>query len=345
MRKHIENYVRTAGLSVATATALTMAAGPVSAAESLTFTLNWLPKADHAAYYYAKEQGWYSQAGLDVTIEGGRGSGATVQRVAAGASNIGIADFSTMLAARGKGADLVAVMSVYTISPVYFYWLKSSGITGPKDFAGKTIGAPAGDVAVALWPVFAAKAGIDPKSVKFANVTPPAKLSALKSGSVNIVPYLYDAHDLVINEFKDDVQFVGTDSVGIKPYGISIFTNGKYLTEHRDAVGKFVKVSQKALDACTHNFDPCMDALKKATSGLDEKYERQTWERMKTLMDDTNTRDIAFGWIDAARVKSDYDLVAQTVGIETAFDPAKAFTVEFIDKSIKFDPSTVKLAR
>ena len=46
---------------------------------------------------------------------------------------------------RGKGADLVGMMNVYANSPQGFYWLKSSGITGVRDLAGKKIGNPAGD--------------------------------------------------------------------------------------------------------------------------------------------------------------------------------------------------------
>lgn len=325
--------------------ALSIAAGSVQANEALTFTLNWAAKADHAAYYYAKEQGWYAAAGLDVTIEPGRGSGATVQRVAAGASNMGVADFSTMLAARGKGANLVGVMSIYSSAPVYFYWLKSSGISGPKDFAGKTIGAPAGDVAVSLWPVFAAKAGIDPKSVRFVNMAPAAKLSALKSKTVELIPYLYDAHDLVIDELGDSVQFIGTDSYGINPYGLMVFVNGAYLEKNRAAVGNFVRASQRAFSFCTKNFAPCLAALQKATSGLNEAFERKSWERMKTLMNDAKTREIAFGWIDPDRVKNDYDLVAQTVGITTPFDPKAAITDDFLDKNVKFDPSTIRVSK
>lgn len=337
--------MRISGLNGMIAAAAVMSLPTLAQAqESLTFTLNWLPKADHAAYFYAKEQGWYADAGLDVTIEGGRGSGSTVQKVGAGASDVGVADFATILAARGRGADLVGVMNIYTISPVYFYWLKSSGITGVEDFAGHTIGAPSGDVAVSLWPVLAARAGIDPETVKFANVTPPAKLSSLKSGAVDIIPYLYDAHDLVIDEFGDEVQFVGTDAFDIKPYGITVFANGEYLAENPKAVETFVQVSQKAFDVCTHDFDPCLEALKNATSGLNEAYERKSWERMKSLMNGADSRDIAFGWIDGARVAQDYDLVSQTVGIQTAYDPATAFTVDFLSKDFKFDPATVQLA-
>ena len=39
-----------------------------------------------------------------------------------------------MLVARSKGADVVALMSIYANTGQTFYWLKSYGVNGAKDF-------------------------------------------------------------------------------------------------------------------------------------------------------------------------------------------------------------------
>ena len=62
--------------------ALTLAVGGAKAAEDVTFVLNWVAGGDHAPVYWAKEQGWYQDAGINLTIEEGRGSAASVQKVA-----------------------------------------------------------------------------------------------------------------------------------------------------------------------------------------------------------------------------------------------------------------------
>ena len=58
-----------------------LAAAPAGAAESVNLMLNWTPTADHSPIYFAKAKGWYSQAGLDVTIEAGKGSAVSAQRI------------------------------------------------------------------------------------------------------------------------------------------------------------------------------------------------------------------------------------------------------------------------
>lgn len=333
--------IRRAARSVAVACALAAIAGGAAAAEKLTFVLNWTPKADHAPYYYALKQGWYTAAGVDLTIEGGRGSGATVQRVAAGAAELGVADMATMMVARGKGSDLRAVMGIYTLSPQTFYWLKSSGIKSPQDFVGKKIGAPAGDAAVAMFPSFAKAVGIDPKSVNFVNVTPAAKLSALKSGTVDIVPYFFDVHDLVMDEFGDSVQFLQWKDVGLNPYGNAIFVKESALASKQKAVEAFVKVSQKAFAACMANFQPCLDAVASSTTGLNLVTENKSWKRIKFLLSDEASQKTALGWIDGGRVAKDYQLIATTMGIDKPFDPKQAFTTEFLDRSVKVNPADI----
>src|SRR5689334_11384609 len=180
---------------------LALAAPTLAAAsENVTLALNWIPTADHAPYFFAKQQGWYTQAGIELTIENGSGSAVSAQRVGAGQSDFGIADMATALLARGKGANLVAVMAVYANSPQGFYWLKSSGIAGPKDFAGKKIGNPAGDASRVMWPAFAKQVGIDPAAVTFVNVSPQAKVASLKSHAIDITSDFYNDHDLKLRE-------------------------------------------------------------------------------------------------------------------------------------------------
>src|SRR3546814_6444176 len=49
-----------------------------------TLILNWIAGGDHAPYYYAEQEGWYDEAGLNLTIEQGKGSQLAAQRVEIG---------------------------------------------------------------------------------------------------------------------------------------------------------------------------------------------------------------------------------------------------------------------
>lgn len=312
-----------------------LAPGTAAAEEKLNLVLNWVPTADHSPYYFARAQGWYKKAGIDLGIETGKGSGITSQRVGAGTAEIGIADLATALVAKSKGADLVAVMNVYANSPQGFYWLKSTGIHGPKDFPGHKIGNPPGDAARVMWPAFAKKVGIDPGSVNFVNISPPAKVAALKSKSVDIISDFYNEHDLKVRDFGADLGFLAWRSIGVNPYGNSIIVNGDYLKKHRDTVKNFVEVSQRAFVACVKDAEPCLKALFAEVSGLDSRVQHDQWNRIKELMRDPTTTTVALGWFDPKRMESDYELVKTYFGLEKPFDIKEAYTDAFLDKSIK----------
>ena len=100
---------------IAGAALMGMSATAGCAAEA-NLILNWTPGADHAPIYYAIEQGWYADAGLDLTANSGKGSGLAAQTVGTGASEFGIAELGTAFVAKSKGADLTAIMVLYAYS-------------------------------------------------------------------------------------------------------------------------------------------------------------------------------------------------------------------------------------
>jgi NitT/TauT family transport system substrate-binding protein len=322
--------------------ALLAFAVPAGAAQSVNLILNWTPTADHSPFYYAKAQGWYEKAGIDLTIEVGKGSGVSSLKVGSGGSAFGIADLATALVARSKGADVVALMSIYANTGQTFYWLKSYGVNGARDFPGHKIGNPPGDASRVMWPAFAKAAGIAADSVNFVNIGPTAKIAALKSHTVDIISDFYNEHDLKVIEFGSDLGYVNWKDIGLNPYGNSLIVNGAFLEKNPKLAEDFVRISQKAFAACVADVAPCLKALLEQASGLDRENQERQWERIKFLMTDDFTTTRALGWIDGERMKKDYELVQTYLGMEKPFAVETAFTTRLLDTSIKMDASKVR---
>src|ERR1700750_1508040 len=324
------------------ALALGLPAMPAPAGEAVNLILNWTPTADHSPLYYAKAQGWYEKAGIDLTIESGKGSGVSALKVGSAGAPFGIADLATMLVAKSKGADVVAVMSIYANTGQTFYWLKSYGVNGAKDFPGHKIGNPPGDASRVMWPAFAKAAGIAPDSVNFVNVGPTAKIAALKSHTVDIISDFYNEHDLKVIEFGADLGYLNWKDIGLNPYGNSLIVNGAYMEKNPKLVEEFVKITQKAYAACGVDVAPCLKALLDNVYGLDKENQERQWERIKFLMTDEFTTTKGLGWIDGERMKKDYELVQTYLGMEKPFAVETAFSTKLLDPSIKMDASKVK---
>jgi NitT/TauT family transport system substrate-binding protein len=319
----------------AAAAAALFTSTPLLAQTKVDFVLNWVPGGDHAPYYYAKKLGWYTQAGIDLQIEPGKGSALATQRVGAGATPIGLADMAGVLVAKGKGADTVAVFNVYANSPQGLYWLKSSGIKTVKDLAGKKIGNPAADGARVMWPALAKANGMDPKSVTWVNIDANGKLAALKAKSIDATTSFFNLHHVFERELGADMGFLAWRDAGLNPYGNSIIVNAKWLAENKPLVDRFVKVTQRAFAACVREPKPCVQALIDANGALKFDNELENWGLVEKLMSDKFSREVALGIHDDARMAADYELVREYIGLDKPFQVRTTYTNEFLDRSIK----------
>lgn len=103
-----------------------------SAGKPMKITLNFLAAAPNAGFMLAKQMGLYQKAGIDLTIEEGKGSGTTAQMVATGQTDIGFADAPAAMQLRTKGAPVKIIAPVLQTSGFAIIALEDSGIASPK---------------------------------------------------------------------------------------------------------------------------------------------------------------------------------------------------------------------
>ncbi|MEX1660687.1 ABC transporter substrate-binding protein [Thioclava sp. 15-R06ZXC-3] len=108
--------------------------------EDVTLQLKWVTQAQFAGYYVAQDKGFYSDAGLDVTIKPGGPDIGPEQVIAGGGADVIVDWMPAALAAREKGLALVNIAQPYKKSGMMLTCLKESGIKTPADFPGHTLG-------------------------------------------------------------------------------------------------------------------------------------------------------------------------------------------------------------
>ena len=79
----------------------------------VTIQLKWLPQAQFMGYYVALDKGFYSEAGLNVTIVPGGGDISETTAVYTGQVDFGVTWVSNLIAANAGGMDLVEVSQVF----------------------------------------------------------------------------------------------------------------------------------------------------------------------------------------------------------------------------------------
>jgi len=330
-----KHALRRAAVSLACAACAALASLPAAAAEKIEVALNWVAGGDHAPLYYAKKMGWYDKAGIELDLQPGKGSVGSIGRVSTGGSPVGLADMAVVLTALGKGANVTAVLDIYANTALGMYWLKSSGISGVKDFPGKRIGVPPGDAQRALWPALAKINGVDPASVTWVNIDPNGKLAGLKSKGIDITTNFYNLHKVMARELGDDMGFLSWQKAGVNPYGLAVIANRDFMAAKPALLSQFVKITQRAYAECAKTPQPCIDALVEGASGLNAADQLVNWQLTTVLMSDPVSRSAGLGWFDPKRMENDYQLVSTYIGLDKPFDVKTAYTNQFLDPSIK----------
>jgi len=113
-------------------------AAPARALEPATIQLKWLHHFQFAGYYVALEQGFYREAGLEVTIREGGPAIEVEEEVAEGRADFGVGT-SALLLDRARGRDLVVLGQVFQHSAAVLLTPRRAGITSVAGLKGRRV--------------------------------------------------------------------------------------------------------------------------------------------------------------------------------------------------------------
>jgi class 3 adenylate cyclase/ABC-type nitrate/sulfonate/bicarbonate transport system substrate-binding protein len=117
---------------------LVLASHPAAALDQVSLQLKWKHQFQFAGYYAALKQGYYRNAGLEVTIrEGGPEIDAT-EAVATGEADFGVCSAS-VLREWGKGRRLVVLSVIFQESPAIILVTRRADISSVSDLRGRTL--------------------------------------------------------------------------------------------------------------------------------------------------------------------------------------------------------------
>ena len=108
--------------------------------QPLTIQLEWLPHVGFAGVLLAKKQGWYEEAGIDLTIKTWELNMSPIEEVLTGKAQIGIEQGADIIKARSKGKKIRAVATLFQKSPACLISKKKLGIKTPEQLRGKRVG-------------------------------------------------------------------------------------------------------------------------------------------------------------------------------------------------------------
>ena len=229
---------------------------------AVTLQLDWVVSAYHAGAFVAKEKGFYTAKGLDVSINRGFGSGDTIRVVAAGSSNFGLANIPAAIISRGKGVPVKSLAVLVGKAPESILAFEEKGIRQAKDVEGKSFAEASGAAIMVVWPAFAKHAGIDLAKVTHVPVEAAAKAATFFSGRVDWVAGFRPGFDetVIVRARKEGKKlvFIKWEDLGWKVYGSGIITSDDFLKREPKLTADFIEAT---LDGYAYTIEHPDEAL------------------------------------------------------------------------------------
>jgi len=253
--------------------ALSSAPALAQGKDKVVLLLNWYVYSEHAPFFLGKARGYFDQEGIDLDIQEGRGSGVTVQAVAAGTATFGYADVATMIKAASKGAPVTAVGVALQTSPMSVMGFADRNIRKPDDIKGKTVAVTPGDSMSQIWPLFLKKTGLKDSDFKTVSGDAQTKLNAVMNNQADLLlGYVMDQAIKLQDATHKDVYPIRFADYGVNMVSSGIIVQKDYLKAHPDVVKRFLRAATRSLEESAKNPEAAIDAMLKANpkSGVKE---------------------------------------------------------------------------
>lgn len=208
---------------------------------------------DVVPFYYAQDQGYFKNEGLDITVQTADNGGQAVEKVISGEVQIAFSSYTPIFAAQAKGvADLRLVADATQLAPgntVLVTKRDAPPLTSITELTGRRVAITAPNTMTQFLVQSAAEVnGVDPKSVKMVPMGFPDMEPALARGNIDVAlltePYLTRA--LMAKGVTEiyDTSKGPTQDMPIGGYSAL----KKFVDEKPNTVAAFQRILAKATD-------------------------------------------------------------------------------------------------
>ncbi|GAA0795543.1 hypothetical protein Sya03_35120 [Spirilliplanes yamanashiensis] len=243
------------------------AAGGGQALEKVTYLTSFGTFGRDAYAYVAKEKGYFKDAGFDVDIKPGAGTGDNIKMIVSGQAQFTPIDMTGGLLQMGNGqaTGFTAVAGIQQRTMAAIIALEGNNISAPKDLEGKKLADLPGSVVRNLFPTYAKLANVDASKVQWVNGTPQTLMGTLASGSVDGIGQFVVGKPTVETVAKGKKAVVlPYGDVLADLYGNALITSSEYAKANPEKVKKFTAALLKGLQDSITNPTEAGEILKKA---------------------------------------------------------------------------------
>lgn len=316
--------------------AMLVSAGAAQAADDVKLALNWLVSGKNAPYFVALDKGFYKDAGLNVSISRGNGSGDTIKRIAAGESDFGLADTAAVIGSQANDKTPVKMVGlIFGKSSVAILYVKGD-IKTPQDLVGKKLGRSAAGASVNMYPAFLSANKIDRAGITEVVASPSSFLPLLLSKQVNAVL----DQSSYLGRYRKGAAGTGIDidafrfaDYGLDLYGDGIIVKDDLIKSNPDLIKRFMAATLKGSQYAFDHPDEAIAILRKTNPEIDADVGKEELLDTKQLALTDEVKAHGLGYIDAKHMENVRDIVTQSLKLKRVVPVEEIYTLDFLPQT------------
>ncbi len=210
----------------------------------LTYRLKWLFNASVAGDIMAKEGGFFSRAGLDVTIKEGSPEKNAIKELELGQADFGVASADQVIRALDKGAKVMVLAQIFQINPMqWIYRTENVHISQIADLKKYRVGITFGGNDETIMKALLAHEGLDFSDVHITGVR--FDFTPFLKKKVDVWPVYQNSQGVILQDKLgregETVEFLNPASFGIQFVANCLVTSQKLFQKNPELVSLFTK--------------------------------------------------------------------------------------------------------
>jgi NitT/TauT family transport system substrate-binding protein len=298
----------------------------------VTLQLQWVTQAQFAGYYVALDKGWYLEDGIELTIRPGGPDISPIDSVRTGTAEFGTSLLADIIVASQQANDLVSIAQIQQTNGLLLIAKKDSGVTGPKDFAGKKVGVWLGNWE-AQFNALIAKEGI--KANDFTLVAQGFSMESFINCELDVASaMIYNEYYAVLESGikPEDITIINYADYGLDFPGDGLFTSAKIAQENPDLCARMLRASLRGWQYAIENPEEATDIiLKYDQSGVQTRGHQLSMMLEIIKLVQVNLRPL--GYTDRNDVRRVIDTLYSYQVLNTQIDPDSVFTNSFWEQA------------
>ncbi len=317
---------------VAAGVALATVGGGAAAQDKVTIMTDWSPHGMHAGLLLAAQKGWFKDAGVNVEVLDGKGSGATIQQVAANKIDVGFAQLGAMAPAISNGLPITSIMGFIRAGDNGLLVPANSNFRTLADLKGKKIAVPNGSATSVFLDAFLRAGGMSRKDLQVVNVDSQAMVSTYTAGQVDAALSTVAFFAPIVSEVRPSVGILFSD-VGLRIPGYGLVVHKDAVDKRADVLAKIVAVQKRTWDYIfTGKEDEAVDAMLAQRAGLrlDRKILMGQLKAYMPLFDTPATKGRSRGWQAEEDWRDALKAMEEAGSVKAGWQTSTFYTNKFI---------------